>query len=221
MAEIKIMFEPTEKDPYAIIYKPADLPSAPLNINDDCALNQLLKYYPQLKSVTGKKDIEYGLIHRIDTITRGLLLIASTQSSYDNFIQQQKNGTFIKFYRATVDYSNPKQNNQFSISSRFRTFGPKGREVRPVFEDSSVYEKKKASQKIYTTNITIVNHKAYCSIKEGFRHQVRCHLSYSGYPIKGDFLYNKNAKEKDIFDFEAYKLEFLHPVSGKKIIYEV
>jgi len=150
MEKIKIIHEPSAEKPFLVIYKPKGLPSAPLSENDfENALSQAIKLYPQLNNVTGKKQIEYGLLHRIDTPTDGLLVIASTQEAYDFLIEQQQSGRFIKYYSALceplLDNSEklegfppvPAINNEnFTIESYFRPYGNGNKEVRPVTQDS-------------------------------------------------------------------------------------
>ena len=88
---IDIIKEPTPDKPYLVIYKPKGLPSAPLTTDDkDNALTQACAMYPQIKSVCGKKAIEYGLLHRLDTATDGLIVIAASQECYDFLQNEQK-----------------------------------------------------------------------------------------------------------------------------------
>ncbi len=220
MAEIRIIQSPDKEHPFAVVYKPASLPSAPLKAGEESALTQALACFPELKDVHGKKEIEHGLVHRIDTATKGLLLIAATQSAYENFKIQQKDHEFIKFYKARVEPEKAAEDREFSITSMFRPFGPKGKLVKPVFLNSSAADKKKAGKKVYTTNIRLEGNFAICSIAEGYRHQVRAHLAYCGYPIKGDLQYNPSARENETMEFEAYRIEFINPATGKKITYE-
>ena len=99
--QIKILSEPSIQNPYVIVYKPKGIPSAPLSLDDkNNVYSQVAQKFPELNIVIGKKDIEHGLIHRLDTVTDGLLVIASTQQAYDFFIEQQSLGKFIKFYSA-------------------------------------------------------------------------------------------------------------------------
>ena len=58
--KITVIHQPTKTEPYVILNKPAGLPAAPLNEGDDCALNQAIEIFPQIKTVKGKKEIEYG-----------------------------------------------------------------------------------------------------------------------------------------------------------------
>ena len=220
MAEIKILHKHTESEPFLVLYKPAGLPSAPLKEGDESALTQAIALFPELKEVKGKKEVEYGLLHRIDTATEGILLIASTQTSFDDLSLQQKNGLFEKSYLAEVEYKGPDVKKSFTIVSKFRPFGEKGAMVKPVFEKGSTADLKKAGTKLYSTKITIKGRKADCSITEGYRHQVRAHLASAGFPIKGDKLYNPQYKEGQKLCFKAYRIKFTNPQNKENCVFE-
>jgi len=53
--------------------------------------------------VRGKKAIEAGLLHRLDTDTRGLVLFAKDQKVYDFLAARQEAGQIIKTYCAFVE----------------------------------------------------------------------------------------------------------------------
>ena len=53
--------------------------------------------------VRGKKAIEAGLLHRLDTDTRGLVLFAKDQAVYDFLAARQEAGQMIKTYCAFVE----------------------------------------------------------------------------------------------------------------------
>ena len=53
--------------------------------------------------VRGKKAIEAGLLHRLDTDTRGLVLFAKDQKVYDFLAARQEAGQMIKTYCAFVE----------------------------------------------------------------------------------------------------------------------
>lgn len=55
--------------------------------------------------VRGKKAIEAGLLHRLDTDTRGLVLFARDQAVYDFLAARQEAGQMIKTYCAFVEPS--------------------------------------------------------------------------------------------------------------------
>ena len=253
--KIKIIFSPTIDKPYIVLWKPRNLPSAPLYKDDmNNALYQAGELFPAIFKVKGKKEIEYGLLHRLDTATDGLLLIATNQEFYDYMQKEQKEGRFIKYYSAkcNINKDNPKLlkgypeyiltesdmklNKQYMIKSYFRPYGEGRKEVRPVTNNSGKAAlKKTGKQKLYTTEINIKevdkNNNTcivICKLKEGYRHQVRCHLSWIGLPIINDTLYNaecskteenkKNAENE--MKFSATKLEFKCP-GGDLNSYEI
>ena len=242
MQEIKIISKPSKENPFLVIYKPQGLPSAPLSSDDkNNALAIALDLFPEIKNVKGLKEIEYGLLHRIDTQTEGLLLIATNQQFFDSIIKEQAEGKFIKSYEAISqkDFLNSKKLEGFpaiknslqkdfengktiEISSYFRNFGHGTKSVRPVTEDSGKAALKKIGKlKEYSTKIQLIKkeeEKYYiqCQIKSGYRHQVRCHLAWLGFPIIGDLLYNSNFNDKQML-FKASGLEFTNPITKKKI----
>ena len=99
--KIEFLNTPSKENPFLVISKPSGLPTAPLSAQDtNNALYLAAQTFPEILSVNGKKEIEHGLIHRIDTVTEGLILIATTQNAYENFINQQKSNIFTKYYTA-------------------------------------------------------------------------------------------------------------------------
>lgn len=109
--------------------------------------------------VRGKKAIEAGLIHRLDTETRGLVLFAKDQETYDFFAAQQKAERIIKTYCAFTGHTHSAASKQINIPlpkriiSQFRNFGPGAKKVAPVFPDSRRYTK---AGRLYTTEITAI-----------------------------------------------------------------
>ncbi len=235
---ISIIKEVSLEKPFLVIYKPKGLPSAPLSPEDKAnALSQALELFPQIKEVRGKKEIEYGLIHRLDTATDGLMLIAASQEAYDFLITEQTEGRLIKYYQAQCDIipdnaeklsgfppDLPEGKTIINASSYFRPYGEGRKEVRPVTEKSGKAALSKLGKtKLYTTQITISNNDgknafAECRISQGYRHQVRCHLAWAGFPVMGDLLYNSNCKlkENEADKKNAEKLMF----SASKISFE-
>lgn len=234
---IKILHSPTSEKPFLVINKPKGLASAPLSTTDkDNALSQAVELYPELLNVHGKKEIEYGLLHRLDTATDGLMVIAASQECYDFLCEEQRLGHFVKYYQAKCDILpdnakdlggfppfNETDSVELSLSSYFRPYGEGRKEVRPVTEESGKSALSKiGKQKLYNTNIRILkmdpdSKTAFveCFITEGYRHQVRCHLAWAGLPVRGDLLYNalfsSGIKKAENLLFSATKISFEYP----------
>lgn len=239
--KIEFLNTPSKENQFLVISKPSGLPTAPLSAQDtNNALYLAAQTFPEILNVNGKKEIEHGLIHRIDTVTEGLILIATTQDAYENFINQQKNNNFIKYYTAVCQKNQNKKEgfpdfpqpnifcqNEFQIQSYFRYFGQGRKEVRPVPIENlnKTQQKKVEGTSIYTTNVKIISQendtlKVECNITKGFKHQVRCHLCWANLPIKNDPTYNKNANPSEQIAFYASKLQFLHPVTNQIITFQ-
>lgn len=239
---IRVIHTPTEREPFVVVDKPAGLPSAPLRPDDDSALTQAVALFPDVANVAGKKPIEKGLVHRIDTATRGCVLIAATQEAYDFLLDAQKNGQFLKWYRAQVDrvpdvaerlggfpvppfaLQSLSADASVIVQSRFRGYGEQNRQVRPVSEDSGLAARKKSGDTVYQTEITLQDETtAICKIHAGYRHQVRCHLAWVGLPVQNDPLYNPlcaNGTAGDLA-FTAYKIAFPSPCHSGIMCYNI
>lgn len=186
---------------WSVVFKPHGMATAPLREEERTTLLAwYLALVPGAAGVIGKKSIERGLVHRLDTPTEGLVLIAKTQKAYDSFQEAQNADQIRKTYRALCDLDEEAEtrlmidNLPFSIESRFRSWGPGGREVRPVFPDDRRFD---GSGRDYQTIVEAIDlslpGKALCrcSLSRGYRHQVRAHLASRHMPIQGDSLYNK------------------------------
>lgn len=244
MKDIQIL---VETEDFIIIRKPFNFATCAINESDtNNALSNVISIFQDCKSVNSLyKPIEYGLIHRIDTVTEGLLLIARNQQTYDFLIQEQKANRITKTYTALcsishdndskegypvsmIELNSIKEGNTFNLTSLFRHYGEGHKEVRPVLIETTkesnskkTYAQKKSSGKIYSTEVfieKIMNDKALvsCKITNGFRHQVRSHLAWCGLPIIGDNLYSKYKNDRILFYASA--LEFINP---KTRIYEL
>ena len=105
-----------ETDHWAVVYKPPHLPTAPLRADERNTLVYWFLHSPEVQKqsaeyglrsreaqVRGKKAIEAGLLHRLDTDTRGLVLFAKDQKVYDFLAARQEAGQMIKTYCAFVE----------------------------------------------------------------------------------------------------------------------
>ncbi len=241
---------------FVVAEKPHGMPTAPLKENEkDTALEAVLELFPQGREVYGKKAVEHGLVHRLDTATHGLFIVALNQSAFDILWAQQQSGNFIKGYTA---YCTKQPDNSFSecdfvlkngleISSYFRYFGKNRAEVRPVNLNGTAGRaaEKKAQDKVYSTFIENVSkvefenvpeaykgcsvYKVQCTLKSGFKHQIRAHLAWTGFPIIGDNVYCPAAKKAFAenssvsikLELHAYSLSFINPKTSENCSFEI
>ena len=158
---------------WAVVYKTPHLPTAPLRADERNTLVYWFLHRTEAgrrsreARVHGKKEIEAGLLHRLDTDTRGLVLFAKDQAVYDFLAARQEAGQMIKTYCAFVEQCRPDAavnrmavqegiaaKLPLALESQFRNFGPGAKRVAPVFPGSRHYKK---DGRLYTTVIEAVD----------------------------------------------------------------
>ena len=188
-------------------------------------------------------ETEYlQLLHRLDYETHGLVLFAKNEKSFNFFKDLQNKGDFVKEYSAVCSTSTDKPhslnssllipNSSFppppplnstplplrEIESFFRPFGTGRKVVRPVIDDKKKHKEiAKDKGGFYKTEIISVNKNIFTvRIKRGFRHQIRCHLCWIGFPILNDPLYPEETETKDFLALRSHALFFIDPSCGRK-----
>lgn len=222
--ETKVLYECED---FLALYKEKGLPTVPLKNNPegDSLLSRISRIYPEVMNISSSHPWEGGIIHRLDTPTSGIVIAARNQKAYDELMRKQKSDGIEKHYKAEVTAGGALLpgferfpyswcGNRLSISSYFRTYGERGASVRPVLNN-----KRNISGELYRTEVykTNVDNVFECVITRGFRHQIRSHLSWAGYPIIGDSRYG--GEENDYLLLEAFFVVFTY--KGKIIEIEI
>ncbi len=200
-----------DKD-FVVFYKQRGLATVPLKTGGGSSLLSVASsFFPEVGLPFSKNYWEGGVLHRLDTVTSGLVLIARTRSFYDLMRKEQEEGRFIKRYRAKTLSLDPIEGfppfyGSFEkgcmIESAFRAYGPGRKAVRPVSGG-----KIKTDDAIYSTKIEDIREdEVFLSLARGFRHQVRCHLAWCGHVITGDLLYGA---PEGSFSLESWSSSFL------------
>ncbi len=221
---------------YVILYKPGNMHCAPLKENEEGTLLDFCgRLFPEVLLPQGKKRLEGGLVHRLDYETRGLVLFARNQDSLNHFLIQQDDGLFLKQYDADVSkrdavpagFPAPPEHRQipFELKSAFRPFGPGRKEVRPVLTDHLPKHKDVAFDNgaPYITKIlawesgTDSTARVKAELFRGFRHQIRCHLAWLGFPILNDTLYGGQISAGGELALKAVSLSFIDPGTEKPV----
>jgi 23S rRNA pseudouridine1911/1915/1917 synthase len=205
-----------ETEDFAVVFKPPRMHCAPLRQNGkgnngETLLDWYAKTFPPVTELSGRKEGEGGLLHRLDYETQGLVLFAKNRPALENLLIQQKQGKFIKEYSAICQKREPQPDTaQFEVSavppliiqSYFRPYGPGRKQVRPVTEEKlKGKEIAKDGDAYYKTEVIGIERKQTDNMEElyfftlrlmrGFRHQIRCHLAWIGFPVLNDPLYGK------------------------------
>lgn len=152
-----------------------------------------------------------GIVHRIDKDTSGLLIVAKNDKAHLNISEQIKKHEVKKTYRALVRGIIKENNGTIDMPiARHKTDRTKmavDKNGKNAVTHFKVLERFK--------DFTYIE----VNIETGRTHQIRVHMSKIGFPIVGDSVYSNG---KNPFGVEgqmlhSYKLEFVHPTTGKKM----
>jgi 23S rRNA pseudouridine1911/1915/1917 synthase len=219
---------------FLVVAKPGGIPTVPLARAQDgpSLLAWIGADFAEVLQPMGRHGHEGGILHRLDTDTCGLVLVARDPEAYASLQQAQLSGNFIKTYMAAVSSARPSDGfppfpicdhgaSQVCLSSKFRAYGNGRKAVRPVTVDSSPLVQAKAGDRTYTTRVlesgaNINGHQLVsCSLDNGFRHQVRCHLAWRGTPIVGDPVYG--GLGANCLHLAALEIRFPNPDDGELV----
>ena len=187
----------------AVINKPANMSVHPVNLEQrDTLVNGLIYLYGSQLADTGC-SLRPGIVHRLDKDTTGLILIAKTDETAANLMEQFKSRKVKKVYLAFC-HGNPFESLEKLIAKQGVSVSKKGdinimtnigrdqknRELMSVKADEG---KKAISQLKLLKVFDLENNRKVsllqCNIETGRTHQIRVHLSYVGHSILGDKLY--------------------------------
>jgi 23S rRNA pseudouridine1911/1915/1917 synthase len=157
-------------------------------------------------------------VHRLDRDTSGLIMFALSTAVEQQLIEMFRDHTIQRTYRA-VARGNVKATTIETHLARDRGDGLRG----------SVDEKTPDVQRAVTHVRPVKGLGKYtlveCRLETGRTHQIRIHLSEKGHMLCGEKMYCRTRSGQIVTDnsgaprlaLHAAKLEFLHPVLGKKI----
>ena len=210
---VEIIYEDSD---IIVVNKPKGLVVHPGSGNPDGTLvNSLMNICKDSLSGIGG-EIRPGIVHRLDKDTSGILVVAKNDKSHINLSEQIKNHEVEKTYIALV--RGIVKENEATIDMPIGR-SPKDRKKMAVGQNGkNAITNFKVIERFPQDNCTLLEVK----IETGRTHQIRVHLSHIGYPIIGDEVYSNGKNEWNVSGqcLHAWKLEFIHPITGEKISLE-
>ena len=210
-----------------VIGKPAHLVTQPgLGHESDSLLNGLFaRWGKQLQNLGKARD--FGLLHRLDRETSGLLVVALTASAYDGLRAAFRTRDVRKYYWALIKGC-PSPHTGVIRRPIAESEGRSIDDAAPTHRSSKPAAKKLARisglGKPAITAYRVLRTGRLGSLVEcravtGRLHQIRVHLESIGCPVLGDGLYATRpiAAASPRLALHAHRLVFNHPITGVKI----
>lgn len=207
----------------AVVDKPAGMATHPLRPDELGTLaNGLVVRFPETAAV-GYRPREPGVLHRLDTDTSGLIVVARTKAAFETLRESMRAGQVNKRYLALVEGRIAAEG---SIEVPLVPHRKDPKRVEAVTE----HVRLRAGTKTYPAltyyrpvrplgDYTLVE----VELESAFRHQVRVHLATLGHPLVGDTLYRGPVLPADLgvtlerHFLHASEVVFPHPVTGVEV----
>ena len=212
-----------EDDSLLAANKPAGMPVQPLSCRETGTLmNGIVAYYPECRPI-GDRPLMAGALHRIDADTSGLVLVARTESAFENlraqFSEQTVEKTYLALVEGAVAVGGTLENELLHdptlpfcrmIDVKSRNAGPalaaRARTFHAVTAFRPIGRCSVENEERTLLEITIFT---------GVTHQIRAQLALAGMHIINDRLYGAFAIENQTGHcLHALAAKFRHPASG-------
>lgn len=180
---------------YSVWYKPYGMLSQGSKWSDHCTVNRWAEQHlePQRNAF---------IVHRLDRAASGLILLAHSKKSAQALARLFQARAITKKYRVIV-------HGHFHASGAPLLLNDE-LDGRPAATHAELIAYDPASDRSLL-DITL---------DTGRKHQIRRHLSGSGFPVVGDRLYGRDTDREDL-QLTAYHLSFTCPISHQEKMFEL
>ena len=220
---VNLSVQPNDRVPFQEIYsdhcllvvnKPAGVATQPgKGRQHDTLLNGLFaRHGAALQNVGAQRD--WGLVHRLDKGTSGLLVVALKPWAHDRLREAFEQRAVEKRYLALVWGSPREPAGVIRLSLAESTDPRSGKKISVVSRDG----------KPAVTAYRVISSRSRaslieCRIGTGRLHQIRAHLASLGHPVLGDEIYAQGDAREGAprVMLHATYLGFAHPESGQNL----
>jgi 23S rRNA pseudouridine1911/1915/1917 synthase len=213
-----------EDDDLLVVNKPADMVvHIGAGVKSGTLVNALLHHISRIGTLSAAGgELRPGIVHRLDRMTSGLVVVAKNDFAHQNLSAQFKARAVHKTYLALVHGRVASQSGEIAKPVgrdprhrvRMRAGGLRPRQARTRYKVTKRFP-----------HFTLIEAEPLT----GRTHQLRVHFSSLGHPVVGDTMYGAPSRltiggreEKTLARnfLHAAALEFGHPRSGQPLSYQ-
>jgi len=172
----------------------------------------LLHRFPEIEGV-GEPG-RWGIVHRLDRDTSGVILVARTGASYERLTADLAERRVLKAYTALVEGE---------LATETGTVdAPIGRDPERPTRRAVV-----AGGKPAVTHYEVVEWFPDAGVslldvdlETGRTHQIRVHMAAIDHPVVGDRVYSTSRRRVPRIFLHARRVELRHPATGDQVVFE-
>ena len=191
-----------------VVVKPSGILSQEDSTKDPDMLTLIKEYIKVNEEKEG--NVFLGLVHRLDRMTSGIMVFAKRSKSASRLSEQIQKNEFKKSYIALVE-------GKVNESGTLKNYLLKNE------QEVKSYVTNEKTGKLALLDYELIkyindNSLVKVNLHTGRHHQIRVQFANIKHPLVGDVLYG--SKIKTNLKLHAYKLEFLHPITGETLTFE-
>ena len=193
-----------------VVVKPNNILSQSDNTKDIDMLTIIKEYIKEKYNKPG--NVYLGLVHRLDRPVSGVMVFAKTSKAASRLSDQVRTHSFKKKYMAIV-YDNGLKDEDKFIDYLYKD---SDNSTKVVDKNKGKYSELsyKVLQRDKKNNLALVD----IELETGRHHQIRVQFASRNHSLYGDQRYG--IQDKNQIALHAYKLEFIHPTTKEKLVFE-
>lgn len=199
-----------EDEDLAVIYKPKGMVVHPAPGNETGTLVNALLYRFRKLSETGGQT-RPGIVHRIDRLTSGLLVVAKNDAAHEALARQFALHSAHREYLCLV--SGNLKEDMGTVDAPIGRHKTDRKRMAVTEDGRRAVTHWRVLRRFGTETLLDVR------LETGRTHQIRVHMAYIKHPILGDDVYGSAAPKLGLNGqaLHGYRLTFVHPGTGEQM----